>query len=77
MPGISNRSLDLVCQVIHIDILKRIFSGVLSGIMISVIVLDLDGSGDSLRTEGPFVPSTTVGDYLWDEVNLVCIHDAG
>jgi len=57
MTGDGNGRGDLLIKVILVYIPIRVRSGVVIRVKIAMVILDLNSCGNSLRTEGAFIPS--------------------
>jgi hypothetical protein len=63
--------LDLLENIVLIDVVVVILGCVIIRILFTIVILDLDGCDDTLLTEGTFIPSATIRDDLWRQIEII------
>lgn len=76
LTGESRRCLHLFQQETRVDVGNGVVGGMHVWILITMIILDLHRSYNSLRTEGTLIPSVTTRYDLGDQIQLICLDDA-
>ena len=71
----GSSGFDLFNEVILIYKVIGILRFVIIGIFVTMIILDLNGSCHSLRTEGVLIPSGTTRNNLGDQIVPISIND--